>query len=87
MAVGVGRRQFVAGLGSAAAAWPFAAFAQQPASEPVIGFLSVLSPEIMGPYLAAFRQGLKEKGYVEGQNVAIEFRWGRGQYDRMAGQW
>jgi putative tryptophan/tyrosine transport system substrate-binding protein len=75
------RREFIAGLGSAAA-WPVVARAQQPAL-PVIGFLNGASPGGYATSVAAFRQGLKEVGYVEGQNVAIEFRWAEGQYDRV----
>jgi putative tryptophan/tyrosine transport system substrate-binding protein len=75
------RREFIAGLGGAAA-WPLIARAQQPAL-PVIGFLNGGLPGGYAPMVAAFRQGLKETGYVEGQNVAIEFLWAEGQYDRV----
>jgi putative ABC transport system substrate-binding protein len=79
---GMGRREFVALLGGAAATWPLTARAQQPAM-PVIGFLSNASPETFADRLRGFRQGLKETGFAEGENVAIVYRWAENQIERL----
>ncbi len=76
------RRDFITLVGGSVAAWPLTARAQQPAM-PVIGFLSSLSLVATDRFVAAFRQSLKESGYVEGQSLTIEYRWAEGQYDRL----
>ena len=84
MASHIGRRKFLATLGGAVAAWPLAVHAQQP-TIPVVGFLRSTSAAGSEQLIAAFRQELKEAGFVEGQDVAIDFRWGDDQPDRLPG--
>ena len=82
MTVTIGRRELLAALGGAAAAWPLAARAQQPAM-PVVGFMNINTAESVPDLVVAFRQGLRETGFVEGQNVAVKYRWAQGHYDRF----
>ena len=82
MSSNVARRKFIAALGGAAASWPRAVRAQQRAL-PVVGFVNGRSAESSGYYLAAFRQGLQEAGFAEGQNVTVEYHWLEGQYGRL----
>jgi putative tryptophan/tyrosine transport system substrate-binding protein len=78
------RRDFMRLVGGGAAAWPLAARAQQRSAMPVVGFLGGESPETWAGQLSALRQGLRETGFVEGGNVAVEYRWARGRSDRLA---
>src|SRR5437016_12938470 len=78
------RREFVAALGGAVAAWPMIARAQQAAKLPTIGFLGSSTPSTMSQWVAAFVQRLRELGWIEGRTVAIEYRWAEGRSERFA---
>jgi putative tryptophan/tyrosine transport system substrate-binding protein len=78
------RREFVSFLGGAAAAWPIAARAQQPAKPPTIGFLGPSTPSAMSSWVAAFAQRLRELGWIEGRTVVVEYRWAEGRSERLA---
>ena len=80
----IGRREFIALLGGAAAGWPREAYAQQTGKLPTIGFLGTDSAELWAARLRAFRKALSESGHDEGRNLTIEYRWAHGQYDRLA---
>jgi putative ABC transport system substrate-binding protein len=82
MAIHIRRREFIVTLGSTVAAWPLPALAQQPGL-PVVGFINPGSPDAAALRVAAFRKGLNESGYAEGQNVTVEYYWLEGQYDRL----
>jgi len=82
MSSSIARRKFIATLGGAVACWPCAVWAQQLAL-PVVGFVNGRSADSSAHYVAAFRQGLKEAGYIEGQNVTVEYHWLEGQYGRL----
>jgi putative ABC transport system substrate-binding protein len=82
MAIKIARREFISALGGAAVVWPLKALAEQPAM-PVVGLLSSASPNAFGEGVAAFRRGVNENGFIEGRNVAFEYRWADGQYDRL----
>src|SRR3954469_15370544 len=81
MAFCIGRREFITLVGGAAGAWPVAARAQQ--AMPVVGILGISAPDTIGDRLRTFRLGLKEAGYIEGENVAIEYRWAENQRERL----
>jgi putative tryptophan/tyrosine transport system substrate-binding protein len=83
MAINIARRRFIVALGGAAAAWPLAARPQQP-STPMVGFITGLSADVSARYAAAFSKGLNETGYLEGQNVTVEYHWLDGKYDRLS---
>src|SRR5580704_10468165 len=82
MVIGIGRRELIAALGSATVAWPFAARAQQPVL-PTVGFIDGGSLDGSARYVAAFGKGINETGFIEGQNVTVEYHYLEGQYDRL----
>ena len=82
MTVTIGRRELLVALGGTVAAWPLAARAQQSAM-PVVGFMHSASPGPYEPYVAGFRQGLTELGYVEGRNLTLDYRWAEGHFERL----
>jgi putative ABC transport system substrate-binding protein len=84
MASHIGRREFLATLGGAAAAWPLAARAQQTANLPTVGFLGAGSPATADVWLSAFMSRLRELGWIEGRNINIDVRWAEGRNDRSA---
>jgi len=84
MAIHIRRREFVFTMGGAAVAWPLAARAQQPGKSPTIGFLGATTPTIWGPFVGAFLQRLRELGWIDGRDIAIEYRWAEGRDDRYA---
>jgi putative tryptophan/tyrosine transport system substrate-binding protein len=84
MTVTIGRRELLAALGGAAIAWPLAARAQQPGKLPTIGYLGTTTASAWGPWTAAFVQRLRELGWIEGRNLAIEYRWADGRTGRLA---
>jgi putative ABC transport system substrate-binding protein len=77
------RREFITLVGGGVAAWPLTAHAQQQSALPIVGFLGSDSPDLYADRLRAMRQGLREAGYIEGQNVTIEYRWAEGRNDRL----
>jgi putative ABC transport system substrate-binding protein len=84
MTVTIGRRELLAALGGAAAAWPLAAGAQQPGKLPTIGFLGTAAPSALAPWTAAFVRRLHELGWIEGRTAAIQYRWAEGRTERLA---
>jgi putative ABC transport system substrate-binding protein len=83
MTVTIGRRELLVALGGAAAAWPLLAARAQQSAMPVVGFMHSASPGPYEPYVAGFRQGLTELGYVEGRNLTLDYRWAEGHFERL----